>query len=463
MIKICYASQSFYPYAGGVSDYILDLGKKLVEKGYEIHEVTLSTPETLKYEIIDGMHINRFYRRGSESIIGEYGIFKENILKVCHGNKVSNDVLSRREHFGYRKYLKVNEEAKKEIKLLNNEEKFDIIHIHDFQFLPLGGMLRDEGIKCPLVYTWHIPFLKSMPQIWKEFFVEYIKDYDCCIFSTDEYVEAAVDAGLEKEKVIKIMPFVDSKRFTSGDGKTFREKYKLNWIDDAMIMAPEERRKDAISWVYSALYGQKPAESPFIEGPPIILCVSRMDPRKGHMTLLEAMPYVLEEFPYVKLVFVGNGSMTNKIIKSRSGYRERLERLVKNKNLAHNVIFTGHITEEELKNAFAASYVVVQPSLMEGFGLTVTEGMMFDKPVIGSRVGGIKHQIADGENGYLFEPRDSAELADGILDMLRNPEKAKQFGRKGKERGLQLFDVKRGLKDHLALYKRILAKKDEKS
>jgi hypothetical protein len=62
-------------------------------------------------------------------------------------------------------------------------------------------MLRDEGVDCPLIYTWHIPFLKGMPQQWKEFFVEYMKDYDYCIFSTDEYVEAAVDAGLEKEKL----------------------------------------------------------------------------------------------------------------------------------------------------------------------------------------------------------------------------------------------------------------------
>ena len=409
------------------------------------------------------MHINRFYRKGSEKAIEEYGIFKENILKVCHGTKVSNDILSRREKFGYRKYLKVNAEAKKEIKLLNNEEKFDIIHIHDFQFLPLGGMLRDEGVTCPIVYTWHIPFLKSMPSQWKEFFVEYIKDYDYCIFSTDEYIEAAVDAGLKKEKVVKIMPFIDSKRFDGGDELAFREKYRLNWSDDARITPSEKKRKDAISWIYHVLYEQKPAGCPFTEGPPIILCVSRMDPRKGHTTLLEAMPYILEEFPYAKLVFVGNGSMTNKILKSRGGYREKLEMLVKNKNLTHNVIFAGHITEEELQNAFAASYVVVQPSLMEGFGLTIAEGMMFGKPVVGSRVGGIKCQIVDGENGSFFEPRNSAELADRILDMLQKPEKAMEMGRKGKERGIRLFDVKRGLKDHVALYKKVLAKNDEKA
>jgi len=149
MPKICYVSQSFYPYTGGVSDYLLDLGKRLVKEGYEVHEITLSTPETLRFEVVEGINVHRFYRKGSADTISEYGIFKENILKVSHGERVSSDALSRREKFGYRKYLRLNEEALKEIKQLNDEEHFDIIHVHDFQFLPLGGMMREEGINVP--------------------------------------------------------------------------------------------------------------------------------------------------------------------------------------------------------------------------------------------------------------------------------------------------------------------------
>lgn len=458
MTKICYVSQSFYPYTGGVSDYLLDLGKKLIKEGYEVHEVTLSTPETLRYEVVDGIHVHRFYRRGSPDTISKYGIFKENILKVCHGTRVRPDVLSRREKFGYRKYLKLNEEALKEIKQLNDEEHFDIIHVHDFQFLPLGGMLKEENITCPIVYTWHVPFLKTLPDEWKDFFIEYMNDYDYCVFSTEEYVEAAVEAGLDRDKIFCIMPFVDSARFNYGDDKAFRQKFRLDWAGDKAITQHPQTRNDALSWIYYVLYGQKPAETPFVEGPPILLCVSRMDPRKGHATLIGAMPYVLEEFPYAKAVFVGNGSMTGKIIasKTRGSYVERLKELVRQKNLSRNVIFTGHVDDEDLKSGFASSFVVIQPSIMEGFGLTVTEAMMFGKPVIGSRVGGIKYQIVDGETGYLFDPGNYKQLASKLLELLENPEKAKEMGRKGKERAMKEFDVARGVKDHLKLYARLL-------
>jgi len=458
MVKICYVSQSFYPYTGGVSDYIIDLGKKLTMEGYEVHEVTLSTPETLRYEVVDGIHTHRFYRRGSPDTISEYGIFKENILKVSHGERVRPDVLSRREKFGYRKYLKLNEEALREVKQLNDEEHFDIIHVHDFQFLPLGGLLRDEGINCPLVFTWHIPFLDSLPEEWSDFFVEYMNDYDCCILSTEEYVEAAVKAGLERDKTVCIMPFIDSARFSHGDGKAFREKYRLDWAGDQTIAQKPQTRDDAMAWFYYVLYGQKPTETPFLEGPPILLCVSRMDPRKGQATLIGAMPYVLQEFPYARSVFIGNGSLTGKIIasKSRGGYVERLKDLVEQRNLSRNVLFTGHVDDETLRNAFSSSFVAVQPSIMEGFGLTVTEAMMFGKPVIGSMVGGIKHQIVDGETGYLFNPGNYKQLADKLLELLRDPQKAITMGKKGRERALKLFDVSRGLKDHLRVYERAL-------
>jgi len=460
MVKICYVSQSFYPYTGGVSDYLLDLGKKLINEGYEVHEITLSTPETLRYEVVDGIHTHRFYRRGSPDTISEYGIFKENILKVCHGERVRPDVLSRRERFGYRKYVKLNEEALKEVKQLNDEEHFDIIHVHDFQFLPLGGMLKDEGITSPIVFTWHIPFLKTMPEEWKDFFTEYMNDYDYCIFSTDEYVDAAAEAGLEREKLVRIMPFIDSARFSYGDDKAFRQKFKLNWASDLTVAQNPQTRDDAISWLYYILYGQKPAETPFMEGPPILLCVSRMDPRKGHATLIGALPEVLEEFPYAKAVFIGNGSMTGKIIasKTRGGYVDKLKTFVHQKNLSRNVTFTGHVDDETLRNSFAASFVVIQPSIMEGFGLTVTEAMMFGKPVIGSRVGGIKYQIVDGETGYLFDPGNYKQLSEKILMLLRDPEKAKEMGRKGRERALKEFDVSRGLKEHIALYERALSR-----
>src|SRR4051794_3117918 len=72
--------------------------------------------------------------------------------------------------------------------------------------------------------------------------------------------------------------------------------------------------------------------------------------------------------------------------------------------------------------------VVVQKSLAEGFGLTVSEAMWKGKPVIGSRVGGIQDQIADGETGRLVDPCDLGEFADAVRALLENPEGAQRCG-----------------------------------
>ncbi len=72
--------------------------------------------------------------------------------------------------------------------------------------------------------------------------------------------------------------------------------------------------------------------------------------------------------------------------------------------------------------------VVVQKSLAEGFGLTVSEAMWKARPVVASRVGGIQEQIADGETGVLVDPRDLSAFADAVATQIRNPGPAREMG-----------------------------------
>ncbi|KUG20920.1 MAG: glycosyltransferase [Methanomicrobiaceae archaeon] len=95
------------------------------------------------------------------------------------------------------------------------------------------------------------------------------------------------------------------------------------------------------------------------------------------------------------------------------------------------------------------STVILQKSLREGFGLTVTEALWKGRPVIASRIGGIPLQIQDGETGFLLDPTDTEGFAERILRILKNPALGDELGRKGKEYVRVHFLITRLLTDYL--------------
>ncbi len=103
------------------------------------------------------------------------------------------------------------------------------------------------------------------------------------------------------------------------------------------------------------------------------------------------------------------------------------------------------------------SAVIVQKSLKEGFGLTVTEALWKETPVVASKVGGIPLQITDGVNGYLIEPTDNEGYAERIVHILRNPDVAHKISRNGKRVVLEKFLITRLLRDYLVLLNDLLA------
>jgi trehalose synthase len=96
---------------------------------------------------------------------------------------------------------------------------------------------------------------------------------------------------------------------------------------------------------------------------------------------------------------------------------------------------------------------VLQKSIREGFGLTVTEGLWKGRPTVAGRVGGIPRQIQDGETGWLVESVE--ECAAACLEILADPAEARKRGIRGKEYVRQHFLTPRLLRDWLALFNRL--------
>lgn len=418
-MKICAISQSFFPYTGGVSYYLLWLGRRCRELSHKLSVIHLRPKDSPVEEEIESIKVYRVPTEQPDPRVMEgYAKFKELILKIFHGVETSEETLINRHLYGFNEYLTVNTHFAERVKEVYEKEPFDLLHVHDFQVLPLGSMLGN--LKIPKIFTWHIPFTGNAPKAWIDFIIKYMMEYDNVVLSTKAYVATAIHYGLLWNKVSCIPPFITVEKPRENE---FRRKYGIN---------QDEK---------------------------IILCVARIDPLKGQDKLIRALPDIVKVLPKIKCVFIGNGSMTKDVLKvsEKKIYDQNLKRLVEELSLKDIVIFAGSISRNELMQAYEACDVVVLPSVMEGFGLTITEGMAFSKPVIGSATGGILIQIWPNLNGYLVEPGDSRQLSEAIIMILSNEDLERSLGSKAREIYEREYSLERGVRDNLELYERVLA------
>ena len=151
--------------------------------------------------------------------------------------------------------------------------------------------------------------------------------------------------------------------------------------------------------------------------------VARLEPEKGHATLLEAWPTVIENVPTARLLVVGEGSMAAQLHDQAEalgllGDSCEGDRCVGTRHARPGaaVVFTGR--REDVPSVTAALDVAVLPSYREAQGLVILEAMALARPVVASNVGGIPEMIEDGVTGLLVPPHDADALAAAIIRLL---------------------------------------------
>ncbi len=169
------------------------------------------------------------------------------------------------------------------------------------------------------------------------------------------------------------------------------------------------------------------------DGEPIALFVGRLVPHKGIGILIRA----IERTQYGKLLIVGDGP-----------YLSWLKKLVKKLDVEKRVVFVGPISDYWLPSYYAATDVVVLPSTsrLEAFGIVGLEGMATGKPLILSDIPGVRDVISN-EEGFIVEPLDPDAIAEALEKIWNGPEIAKQMGKKGRERVVELFSWEKVAKD----------------
>jgi glycosyltransferase involved in cell wall biosynthesis len=183
-------------------------------------------------------------------------------------------------------------------------------------------------------------------------------------------------------------------------------------------------------------------------GQPVTAFVGRLSPEKGPQYLLQAVPQVLAAQSAARFLIVGEGPQ-----------RAELEALTRRLGLEGSVRFLGY--RDDVSVLFALSNVVVVPSLREAFGLVLLEAMAQARPVVATRVGGIPEVVEAGLTGLLVPPADPTALAQAILDLLQNPEKAATMGRRGQAVVAEGFSPALMAQRVMNVYGRVLAGQGE--
>lgn len=332
-----------------------------------------------------------------------YGRFKEEFWKNIHG--VEQGPIPKEDFRGYALYNWLSAEKMLD---LHSKNDFDLFYIHDFQLLPVGSMI---GPSAPKLYRWHIPLNPEymLPQ-WKRFLLGYLNNFDSVIVSCEKYKKSLLKFGF-KGDVYQLYPHINPEEYGGISDEKIRKSCDKYGIDD---------------------------------GDQIVLVIARLDPMKGQDIAIKAFTQIAKDYPNAKLVLVGNGSFSTSKTEGLGlpkglRWKRELEDLASSLGISDRVIFTGFVPEEELEALLARSDLLLLPSVLEGFGLTVLEGWEHEKPVIISSEAGVSELARDGKNSYVFDPSNPRELSKKISKILSDPELADELGKKGHETARQCY------------------------
>jgi glycosyltransferase involved in cell wall biosynthesis len=268
---------------------------------------------------------------------------------------------------------------------LHSEKPFDIVHAHDWLVADAAWVLKSVGL--PLVSTIHA--------------TEFGRNHG--IFSDDSRYIDTVEWRLIYESRLVIV----------------NSSHMFDEVVDHFVV-PNKLQCGLSSEVLRAKHG--------IGEGPVLLFVGRLVREKGVQVLLEAAPDILERHPGANIVIAGAGY-----------YEEELRALTNAKGLCERVKFFGLANDADLSELYTIADVLVVPSLYEPFGIVALEGMAARVAVVTSDAGGLKDIVEHTTDGITTFAGDQNSLTWGILQVLDNPDLARNIKEAARQKVLSQF------------------------
>ncbi len=290
------------------------------------------------------------------------------------------------------------------------QESYDYVIVHDPQPLALISFLQPERRKGRWIWRCHLDTTDANGQLW-DFLAGFIRLYDSTIFTMRQYARESLDSA----DVAVITPSIDP---LSPKNQPLEHDVIQSVIGKYNI----DRRR------------------------PFMLQVSRFDPWKDPLGVIDAYRIAKKDVPELQLVMLASMASDDP---EGWHYYEKTARHADGDPDIHMLTNMEGIGNLEV-NAFQRSAgVVVQKSIREGFGLVVTEALWKQQPVVATPAGGIVLQVLNNETGFLVSSTE--ECAEKVAYLVQHPEEGKRMGEAGLEYIRHKFLSPRNLTDYLQL------------
>ncbi|HIV70886.1 MAG TPA: glycosyltransferase [Candidatus Aquabacterium excrementipullorum] len=284
-------------------------------------------------------------------------------------------------------------------------EKPDLIHLHSRRGADIWGGVAGRLSGIPVVLSRRVDNTESKWAVALKY-----RLYDRVVAISQGIQAVLASEGVPAGKLRCVPSAVDTEQYwpdTSG----------LDWFRQEFQLAP---------------------------GQLAVGMVAQLIPRKGHQTLLDALPEVVKAHPGLKVLLFGQGPEA-----------PRLEqRIAASPLLKTHVSLVGF--RKDLQRVLPCLDLVVHPAFMEGLGVSLLQAAACGVPLVGGRAGGIPEIVRPGINGELIEPGDAAALAAAMTALLSSTEQRQAYGRAGRELVMSHFSIESMVRGNLAVYRELV-------
>ena len=295
-------------------------------------------------------------------------------------------------------------------------ERYDFVYVHDPQPAGLLYYIRlreSKALGAKWIWRCHLDTTDALPEVW-DFLRGYVQLYDGLVFTMDEYVRS-----MSGPQLAIIPPAIDP---------TSTKNTPLPTSVQREVLIRYEVDPDR----------------------PILAQISRFDPWKDPLGVIDAYRMLKKQRPELQLLMVA--SMANDDPEAWSFY-ERIVRKAGEDYDIHVLTNLNGVGNLEVNTFQSAADVVMQKSLREGFGLVISEALWKGKAFVGSAAGGIPMQLDHGRVGRIANT--TQEFADSIGELLDDAEARRSLGEAAKEHVRKNYLTTRLLADHLRLMNRL--------
>ena len=418
-MRICFFVWEYPPkLVGGLGTYAEYITREFIEMGHDVTVFTLNPGNLKTRDVINGVEVHRPLIADASNV---FPMFVIDDLKKWGANlRLFNDI-----------FIYNILSATKLVNSLIKKEgyKFDVVAVHDWLSSIAGIIIKNET-NIPVVFHVHsTEFGRSGGQgseVVSHFESETAKAADKIITVSHAMREDLIRHGWQGEKISVVWNGVDPRRYD-----------------------PSKYNADDIKKIRD-MYGIKDDEC-------MLFFLGRLTWVKGVRNLIQAMPSILNEYPKTKLVILGKGEE-----------QKDIDETAKRLGIKNNVICRfDFIPEEERILHYAASDVCVFPSVYEPFGIVSLEAMAMGKPIVVGAHGvvGFREQVINSgpeQNGIHINGENAADIAWGVKEVLKNFEKAKLWGKNGRERVLKYFTWEQVVEQTLQIYRSLQSKTAKK-